>query len=68
MASPGHFTPGEESQYPFYRRPDGLQFRPGRVWKISPTPRLDFRIFESVASRYTDYTNLVRTEKLVTLY
>ena len=37
----GRFTPGKETQYPFYRRLGGPQDRSGRVRKISPTPESD---------------------------
>jgi hypothetical protein len=34
---------------------DGSQGRSGRVWKISPTPALDPREVQPVASGYTVY-------------
>ena len=41
-------------RYPLYRRVVGPQARSGRVRKISPPPGFDPRIFQPVASRYTD--------------
>jgi hypothetical protein len=43
------FTPGKE---PVPIVPQG---RSGQVWKISPPPGFNPRIFQPVASRYTDY-------------
>jgi len=51
---PGRFTPGI-TRYPLYRRLGGPQGLSGRVWKISPTPGLDPRTPQLVASRYIDY-------------
>ena len=47
------FTPGK-TRYPLYRRLGGSQGRSGQVRKISPTPRLDHRTVQPVASSYTD--------------
>jgi hypothetical protein len=52
---PGHFTPGRETRYPLYRRLGGPKSRYGRVLKISPTPGLDPRTAQLVASHCTDY-------------
>jgi len=54
MASPGHFTPGKETQYPLYRRLGGPQGQSGRVQKISPPPGFDTQTFQPIASHYTD--------------
>jgi hypothetical protein len=51
---PGRFTPGKETQYPFYRRLGRPQSRCGRVLKISPPPGFDPRTVQPVASHYTD--------------
>ena len=50
---PGRFTPGKETRYPLYRRLGGPQGRSGRVRKISPSPELDSRTLEPVASHET---------------
>ena len=52
---PSRFTPWKETQHPFYRRLGGPKGRCGRVWKTSPSPGLDPRTVQPVASRYTDY-------------
>ena len=54
-----------KTRYPLYRRLGGLQGRSGRVQKISPSRGLDPRTIQSVASRYTDYSNTLKTEILV---
>jgi hypothetical protein len=41
--------------YPLCKMLGGPRGRSGRVWKISPTPGLDSRTVQPVASRYTDY-------------
>ena len=64
----GRFTPGKETRYPLYRMLGGPHGRFGRVRKISPTPGLDFRTFQSVAKRYGDWAIAIRTysrQKLV---
>ena len=47
--------PPGKTRYPLYRRMGGLQGRSGRVRKISPSPEVDSRTFQLVASRYTDW-------------
>jgi hypothetical protein len=54
-----------KTRYPLYRRLGGPQGRSGRVRKISPSPAFDPRIVQPVASRYTDYSNTLKTEILV---
>ena len=56
----GHFTPEKEIRYSFYKRLSGTQCRCGRVRKIPPAPGFDLRIFQAIASRYTDYAILTR--------
>jgi hypothetical protein len=51
--APAALPPGK-TRYLLYRRLGGPQGRSGRVWKISPPPGFDPRIFQPVASRYTD--------------
>jgi hypothetical protein len=51
--------------YPLYRRPGGPQNQFGRVRKISPTPGFDPRNVQPVASRYTAYSNNIKTAILV---
>jgi len=46
--------PPGKTRYPLYRRLGGPQERSGRVWKISPPPGFNPRIFQLIASRYTD--------------
>ena len=53
--SPGRFTPGRETRYPWYRRLGGPQGRSGRVRKISSIPGFDPRTVQSVASHYTNW-------------
>jgi hypothetical protein len=50
----GRFLPPGKTQYPFYRRLGGPQGPSGLVRKTSPTPGLDPRTVQLVASRYTD--------------
>ena len=47
--------PSEKFRYPLYTRLGGPQGRSGRVRKNSPPPGFDPRIFQLVASRYTDW-------------
>jgi hypothetical protein len=47
-------TPGKETRYPLDRRLCEPQGRSGRVRKISPTPEIDLRTVQPIASRYTD--------------
>jgi hypothetical protein len=54
----GRFTPGKETRYPLYRRLRGAQGWSGRVRKISPSPGVDPRTDDSVASRCTDWAIL----------
>ena len=56
-ARPGRSLPPGKTRYPFYRRLCGPQGRSGQVRKISPTPVLDPRIVQPVASRFTDWAN-----------
>ena len=51
--TPVTLTP-EKTRYPLYRRLDEPQGRSGRVRKILPSPGLDPRTVQPVASRYTD--------------
>ena len=60
---PGHFTPGRETQYPWYMKLGGSQGRPGRVRKISPPPGFDPRTSQHVASANTKYRNIERLVK-----
>jgi hypothetical protein len=55
LHAPAALPPGNETQYPLYRRLGGHQGRSGRVRKISPPPGFDPRTVQPVASRYTDY-------------
>jgi len=48
------FTPGKKTRYPLHIRLRGSQGRSRLVWEISPPPEFDPRIFQSVASHYTD--------------
>ena len=52
--APAAVSPGL-AQHPLYRRLCELQGRSGRVRIISPSPGLDPRTVQSVASRYTDW-------------
>jgi hypothetical protein len=57
MPRPGHFTPGEENQYPLYRRLDGP------LWtgaKILPPPEFVPQTVHPVASHYSDYVFLAQ--------
>jgi hypothetical protein len=56
---PGRFTPGKENRYPLYKRLGGAQGRSKRVRKISPQPGFDPLTVQLVASRYTDYDEVV---------
>jgi len=47
--------PPGKTRYPLFRRLGGPQFRSGQVWRISPPPGIDPRIFQPVAGRYTDW-------------
>jgi hypothetical protein len=51
---PVRFILVKETRNPFYRELSGPQGRSGRVRKISPLLGFDPRIFQPVASRYTD--------------
>jgi len=62
--APAALTP-RKTRYPLYRRLGGPQGRSGRVQKISPSPAFDPRTIQPVASRYTDYSNILKTEILV---
>jgi hypothetical protein len=48
-------TPEKETQYPFYRRLDGLEARSGRMQKVSPPTDFAYRTVQPVTSRYTNY-------------
>ena len=50
--------PQGKTRYTLYRRLVGPHGRLGRVRKILPTPGLDPRTVQPVASRYTDYTEM----------
>ena len=54
--APAALPPGK-TRYLLYRRLEGggAQGRSGRVRKISPTPALDPRTVQPVASRYIDW-------------
>jgi len=45
--------PPEKTSYPLYRRQGGPQGRSSQTQKISPTPGVDPRTVQPVASRYT---------------
>jgi len=47
--------PSGKTPYPLYRRMGGPQGRSGRVRKISPSPGIDPRTVQPVASPYTDW-------------
>jgi len=51
---PGRFTPGKDP-IPLYRRLDEAQGRYRRVRKILPSPGLDPRTVQLVASLHTDW-------------
>jgi len=51
--------PAGKTRYILYRRLGGPQVRFGRVRKISSPPRFDPRSVQPVASRYTDWVNLL---------
>ena len=51
----GHFTPGKETRYPFYRKLGELWGRCGWVRKVSPLLGFEPQTVQSVTSRYTDY-------------
>jgi hypothetical protein len=50
----GHFTPGNEIRYPFYRKLCGPRNRSGWIRKISPPPSFEARIVHPVANLCTD--------------
>jgi len=50
---PGLFTPGIDP-ITTVQEAGWAQEWSGWVWKISPTPGFDRRVFQPVASRYTD--------------
>jgi hypothetical protein len=52
---PDHSLPPGKTRYLLYKRLGGPQDRSGQVRKISPPPGFDPRIFQPVASCYTDY-------------
>jgi hypothetical protein len=52
--SPSCFIFGKETRHILCRRSCGPQGRSGRVRKISPTPGLDLRTAQTLASSYTD--------------
>ena len=52
---PSLFSPGIETWYPRYRRLGEPHGQAGRLWKISPSPGLDPRTVQPVASRYSDW-------------
>ena len=52
---PGRSSSSGKTRYTLYRRMGGSQGRCGQVRKISPTPGIDPRTVQPVASRYTDY-------------
>jgi hypothetical protein len=47
-----------KTRYPLHRRLGGPQDWSGSVRKILPSPELDLRTIQRVASRYTDCANL----------
>jgi hypothetical protein len=54
----GRCIPRNETCYPLYRRPGGLQDRSRRVWRtenLLSLPGFEFRTVQRIASRYTDY-------------
>jgi len=52
------FTAGKETRYPSYKSLVGLQGRSWRVRKISTPLGFDPRIFQPIASSYTDWAVL----------
>ena len=62
--APAALTP-RKTRYPLYRRLGEPQGRSGLVRKISPSQGFDPRTVQPVASRYTDYSNTLKTEILV---
>jgi len=57
----GHFNPGKQIQYPFYRRLGGPHGRSGRVRKISAQPGFDGRTVQPTAKCH------IRTLKYLTM-
>jgi hypothetical protein len=64
---PCRFTPGKETQYPLYKRLEGIQCRSRLVWKISPPPRCDPRAFQPLASRHIRMVVMIITLLLLLL-
>jgi len=61
---PAALRPGK-TRYPLYRRLGGPQSRFRMVRKFLPSPALDPRTFQPVASRYTDYALPAPSRKTV---
>lgn len=57
----GHFTPGNETWCPLYRRLDVSRVPAVPIWKISPTLVLEPRRFQHAASLYNKATFPPRT-------
>jgi len=55
---PGRSLPQGKTRYPLYRGLAGPQGRSGQVRKISPSPKLNPRTVQPVASPYTDWATL----------
>ena len=58
---PGRFTPWKRNRYPLYGRLGGPQGQSGWVQKITPSPGLDPRIIQPIASCCTDSAILAHT-------
>jgi hypothetical protein len=56
----GRFTPGKETQYPFYKGLSGPQGGSGQVRKIPPPSGFDPTTVNPVASLYTDWVSRPR--------
>jgi hypothetical protein len=59
---PGRFLPPGKTRYPLYRRLGEPQGWSGQVRKILPPPGFDLRTIQPVASHYTDYVTLPKSE------
>jgi hypothetical protein len=54
-ATPGSFTAGKETRYPFYRKLGGPQGRSRQVRKVSPPPGFNPRTVQPIRSRNPMY-------------
>jgi hypothetical protein len=55
--SSGRFIAGKDLRHPWNTRFCTSPGRSRRTWKISPPPEIESRMFQPVASRYTNYVN-----------